>query len=314
MTDDSENPVSDVLFGKMVDEDELEDFEFSKDTSPKYITDVVGRVAKARRYVSDPSDAPEGVEVEEGPQGGYFYETGGTGEADIRDEPEDIDGVEMDGVNVTEGTEFEWEDGSTVTVEGLYEDEDGQVQVSISDESTDATSVDIEDIEEQVEAGNLTPTNEGDLDTGGFGEETSDGVDDVGFDTEPSEMSDEEIRDQHTELENLQQQDLDAGHQEGARRIAERRQELWEEAEDRGIDLGEFGEDPQEESPSPEELWNSPVVVHEEMRDDELDEYADYLWDRHDDAREANDDDEMKEVMEELRAVDSERLSRTEEE
>lgn len=162
-----ENPVANVLGRKAIDEDELEDFEFEKDTSPRYITATVGRVAKARRYISDPSEAPEGVEVEEGPQGGYYYETGGTGEADIRDEPEDIEGVEVDGVNVAEGTEFEWEDGSTVTVEGVYEDEDGEVQVSISDESTDATSVHIDDIAEQMDAGNLTPVEEGDIDTGG---------------------------------------------------------------------------------------------------------------------------------------------------
>lgn len=210
--------ITGIATERALDKEEREEFEFSKDTSPEYITGTVGRVAKrrvyvsdedsvpegasaqegeqggiyyetsdltgerteevqdraeearggrkskARRYVSDPSDAPEGVDVEEGPQGGYYYETGGTGEADIRDEPEDIDGVEIDGADITEGTELEWEDGSMVTVEGMYEDEDGNVQVSISDEATDATSVDIEDIEEQVNAGNLSVSQEGDLD------------------------------------------------------------------------------------------------------------------------------------------------------
>lgn len=32
-------------------------------------------ISKARRYVDNPNDAPEGVEVQEGPQGGYYYET-----------------------------------------------------------------------------------------------------------------------------------------------------------------------------------------------------------------------------------------------
>lgn len=36
-----------------------------------------GKIEKGRRYVDDPSEAPEGVEVQEGPQGGYFYETDG---------------------------------------------------------------------------------------------------------------------------------------------------------------------------------------------------------------------------------------------
>lgn len=42
---------------------------------------------KARRYVSDPSDAPDDADVQEGPQGGYYYETegGGTAEADETD-------------------------------------------------------------------------------------------------------------------------------------------------------------------------------------------------------------------------------------
>lgn len=33
---------------------------------------------KARRYIKDPSKAPEGVTVQRGKRGGYFYETAGT--------------------------------------------------------------------------------------------------------------------------------------------------------------------------------------------------------------------------------------------
>lgn len=44
--------------------------------------EAIGKLfrAKARRYIDDPSEAPEGADVEEGPEGGLYYETG-TGEA-----------------------------------------------------------------------------------------------------------------------------------------------------------------------------------------------------------------------------------------
>lgn len=35
---------------------------------------------KGRRYVEDPSDAPEGVQVQEGPRGGHYYEVDESGE------------------------------------------------------------------------------------------------------------------------------------------------------------------------------------------------------------------------------------------
>lgn len=37
---------------------------------------------KARRYINDPSEAPEGVEVQEGPRGGYYYEDEAQAEID----------------------------------------------------------------------------------------------------------------------------------------------------------------------------------------------------------------------------------------
>ena len=33
-------------------------------------------LTKAKRYINDPSKAPEGFKVEQGPRGGYYYETG----------------------------------------------------------------------------------------------------------------------------------------------------------------------------------------------------------------------------------------------
>lgn len=40
------------------------------------------KVAKARRYVDNPNEAPEGVSIEEGPQGGLYYETEGADEGE----------------------------------------------------------------------------------------------------------------------------------------------------------------------------------------------------------------------------------------
>lgn len=34
------------------------------------------KLMKGRRYISDPSEAPEGANVQRGPQGGYWYDTG----------------------------------------------------------------------------------------------------------------------------------------------------------------------------------------------------------------------------------------------
>lgn len=49
---------------------------------------MANSIAKGRRYVDDPSEAPEGVEVQEGPQGGYFYETDATPGDDREDSGE----------------------------------------------------------------------------------------------------------------------------------------------------------------------------------------------------------------------------------
>lgn len=78
------------------DEEEEEDM-----TEKEYIKNLFGEkfkesaeVIKDRRYVEDPSDAPEGVNVEQGPQGGYYYETGSSGDdSDVDDNtPDTADG------------------------------------------------------------------------------------------------------------------------------------------------------------------------------------------------------------------------------
>ena len=41
------------------------------------MTDIVeSKIGKNRVYISDPSEAPEGINVQEGGRGGYYYETG----------------------------------------------------------------------------------------------------------------------------------------------------------------------------------------------------------------------------------------------
>lgn len=58
----------------------------------EYFEKAVGSLItrKARRYVSDPSEAPEDAEVEEGPQGGYYYETEGEDEPAASQDPADV--------------------------------------------------------------------------------------------------------------------------------------------------------------------------------------------------------------------------------
>lgn len=57
--------------------------EIANDMDKNHIAEELTNIAvKGRRYVSDPSEAPEGVEVQEGPQGGHYYETEGTESTD----------------------------------------------------------------------------------------------------------------------------------------------------------------------------------------------------------------------------------------
>lgn len=43
----------------------------------KALREEAEEIKKGRRYISDPSEAPENANVEQGPQGGYYYEVGG---------------------------------------------------------------------------------------------------------------------------------------------------------------------------------------------------------------------------------------------
>jgi len=60
------------------------------------------------------------------------------------------------------------------------------------------------------------------------------------FDADPSDMSNDQIRNQHDTLLRLQKQELSAGNDHAAKDMARRRNELWNEAKHRGFhpDLG----------------------------------------------------------------------------
>lgn len=159
MADDGDY-ITGVAADRAINKEARERFELTQDTSNRYITGSVALVLKGRRYIDDPSDAPEDVEVEEGPQGGYYYETGdGDGGGDGGD------------------------DGS-----------------------------------------------------GGSGSDRP-------FDVEPSDLSDDELEQQHTVLSRLETEEREAGNGESAEVVAQLREEYEEEAEERGVNLGNSGVD-----------------------------------------------------------------------
>jgi hypothetical protein len=56
------------------------------------LNEVVGvakKFAKERTYIRDPSEAPEGADVEVGPQGGYYYEEAISPDGGSSPNPED---------------------------------------------------------------------------------------------------------------------------------------------------------------------------------------------------------------------------------
>lgn len=78
-----------------------------------YITETITKAVTSgstRHYVNDPSEAPEGVQVHEGEQGGLYWVTGEEGSADGEDgdeEPGDIPPHEM--FNGEEGEPWTWD-------------------------------------------------------------------------------------------------------------------------------------------------------------------------------------------------------------
>lgn len=73
-------------------------------------------------------------------------------------------------------------------------------------------------------------------------------------------------------------------------------------------DEGGGGEEVEEADP--EELWNSPLIDFENLSDEELEAYEEFLWDMH----EEGDDEQMRDAMDELMSIDQEQMRREAEE
>ena len=56
------------------------------------VLDDDDKLTKGRRYISDPSEAPEGANVQQGPQGGYWYDTGSVEGGGDDSTADDVDG------------------------------------------------------------------------------------------------------------------------------------------------------------------------------------------------------------------------------
>lgn len=56
------------------------------------------------------------------------------------------------------------------------------------------------------------------------------------YNDDPTDMSDSQLENQHDDLLRLQKQEQSAGHSDMARKMAERRNELWKEAKRRDIE------------------------------------------------------------------------------
>jgi hypothetical protein len=99
---------------------------------------------KGRVYVDDPSEAPDDVNVQEGQQGGYYYETGGGGESGSSG----VDGTEQAGVEealTDEEVAFDYHDNGEITAAVDSSDGIGQEsldQIRDSGYSADSLEVD----------------------------------------------------------------------------------------------------------------------------------------------------------------------------
>lgn len=114
---------------------------------------------KARRYIDDPSEAPEWADVQEGPEGGLYYETDdepGESESVLDDIADDL-GVDLDDVeteeeddgpdvqSVEEELEADFDDALSAVPEGYQLDQESQpLDAAIVDRGNGAELVDIE--------------------------------------------------------------------------------------------------------------------------------------------------------------------------
>lgn len=61
----------------LTDQTEVDWLALSRDEEKSASKEVDKKSVKGRVYISDPSEAPDHADVREGPEGGYYYETGG---------------------------------------------------------------------------------------------------------------------------------------------------------------------------------------------------------------------------------------------
>ena len=358
--------------------------------------------AKGRRYVSDPDDAPDDVNVQEGQRGGYYYETddlaGEEGEdmvseedlgtansivEDIKRQPDEYDHVDADdqmdmvehAASVVADDETEQEavveelteeridtEVGTRGLQGVIDEVDrgtdpeaaieeeaefyadlfgfpeDQIEDYLDERLADFDRIDYgeenaENGQDGADADADATDADGESSPYAEGEDLPDSVSGDGYDQPVSvadmeEMSDDQLADMrdYFNADVTDEEIADGDAEDIAFDIAstavldveeppadpDEIEEPEGDAEGAESDEEDADSDSEEGGPDdPEELWESPMVDYEALSDEELEDYAEHLWDLHDEAREDNDDDAMMDVMDELREVDREQLSRS---
>ena len=116
-------------------ESELEDSPLNKED---VISELEKELRAKRTYISDPSEAPEGANVQEGARGGYYYE-------------EQSDGLSSE--NITQVTDWQaWEENE----EGSYERAEMVVEALHEDGYFDEISGDA-NLQQHIESGDMSP-------------------------------------------------------------------------------------------------------------------------------------------------------------
>jgi len=272
--DEVMEPVIDEFFGDVPEEDRenIEEYvegrvESELDRLTDYDMEQIGlKQYKSRIYVSTPNEVPDGYTPQQGPGGGVYYDT--------NEGPGSIAGGFNDSINemvedlvslVTGDQTPHIDDPTREDLEAAAENlraRQGELMMSDDFVST---------LDQLLKGSSVTP------------EEFFEEIGSLGKRTYISDPS------QAPEGVNVQEGSRGGYYYE----------------RDPGT-----GSDSTEGSVDPNDLWNAPVVVHEEMTDDELKEYEEFLWDVHSEARNTGDDDMMREAMSELREVDAEQVSR----
>lgn len=354
-----ENYIRNIASERALDEDERERFEFQKDTSSEYVTNVVGHVVKGRRYIDDPSEAPEGAEVHEGEQGGTYYETEDGDSSDPSGEPAgppsesgsgDVPVNDPDAVETWNRVVEQYGSPETLgeTVSGDPDRAESLAREAIQEYSPENISYEaFEEVErEYIEDARQAAIEEGtpsdrmrsqivdEMDDGPVTLDTDNGeyAVDVGHIEQATGESDfivwgENENGDHVGIPSSDIHDV-AGGEGGYGAGTHGEDDPGHGGGQPGGNWRQFDPESDEEPPGagggddggragPEELWESQLVDYENLSDDELNGYAEYLWDLHDEAHDEYEetgseeaDERMRDVMSELREVDREQLSR----